>query len=102
MRLCAVGALVDLLPDRRIKPTVALGKTADPQIAVLTRYASSRNGGEIEFRRRAPADTAGYGRIVDAAENAARILSGKTRSTPVTRSRCLPKLRTCGSKPGIG
>ena len=48
MRLCAVGALVDLLPDRRIEPTVAFGKTADPQIAVLTRYASSRNGGKID------------------------------------------------------
>ena len=77
MRLCAVNALVDLLPDRGIEPAIAFGKTADPQIAVLTRYASSRNGGEIEFRRRAPADAAEYGRIVDAAENAARILSGK-------------------------
>src|SRR5215471_6938881 len=74
MRFCAVNSLVDLLPDRGIEPAIAFGKTADP---VLTRYASRRNGGEIQFRRRAPADTAGYGRIIDAAENTARILSGK-------------------------
>src|SRR5215472_8021717 len=115
MRLCAVNSLVDLLPDRGIEPTIAFGKTADPQIAVLTRYASSRNGGEIEFRRRAPADTAGYGRIVDAAENAARILSGKDQihagdpiavpaETAYLRQKAGDRLILCqgGGGPGAG
>jgi len=77
MRLRSIDPLVDLLPDRGVEAVVAFGKPADPEMTVATRQSRRGNTGQVEFRGGGPTDTAGDGRIVGAAEDAARILPGK-------------------------
>ena len=103
MRFRAVDPLVNLLPDGGVEAAIALGKAADPQITVAAGYSRRRNTRQVQLRGRAPADAAGDRRVVGAAENAARSPARQRPGRcPVTRSRCRPKLRTCGRKPGIG
>ena len=102
MRRRSIDPLVNLLSNRGVQTAVAFGETAYAQPAGKTGERARGDTRDVQLGCRAPTNAAGCNRVIVAAEMPRGSCLAKMRSIPVCRSRCVPKLRTCGRKSGAG